>query len=90
MIAVCSAAYILWWSADLTLIYSRELGGWCGTVRLWVLRSIEAAVPIWLIVPAVACGVSWWAGSGFAVARVAAITAGLGWLVCYVAIHYFV
>ncbi len=46
------------------------------------------SVPLALIVPALACGVSWWAGKGVVVARTAALTAAAAWLVCLVFIEF--
>ena len=87
-VAVMSGVFILWYSTGLALTYFREMGGWCGTARMAVTAQMTLNVPILLLVPAAACVVSRRAQSGFLVARTAAITAGFGWLTCYLIIFF--
>lgn len=86
-IAVCSAAYVVWSSVDLGSTYFREIGGWCATVRAWVRTEIRTTVPMMLVAPVLACAVSWWAGRGFVLARLAALVAVLGWFASYIYIR---
>jgi hypothetical protein len=82
IIGCVTSVLIVLWMANLTVAFSQELGGWCGTTISVVTMQMWFAMPLALAIPMICAVVCRWCGTRRVIARRAYLAAAIFWLGC--------